>query len=483
MSSAARTEKAGTGEKPAPRVMTAPVPVGEIFQVAAEYERGGKLAEAERLLRHVLEAHPTQADALHLMGIVVFRQGRRKEALEYMEGALKHGVDTPLYLRNICELYRTLWRHDEALAAAKRAVALAPADPLCLHNLAIIHSERAEYDEALACAQAALAIDPRQPGAHFVRAEVLLVRGQMEEGWDEYEWRFQIGGAAPLIPPQVQRADRPQWQGERLDGKTLLLIGDQGFGDVIQFSRYIPWAREHSGAGAIAIGCGKEVGELIRQLAPRATIFQKWDDCPPYAAYAALSGLPRLAKTRVETIPAPIPYLQADPAKIVTWRERLASLIPKGFKRVGLVWAGRPAHNNDRNRSTSLATYKPLFDLPGIAFVALQKGPATPQAGGFFARAPLVNLGAEIGDYGDTMAIMENLDVIVSVDTSVVHLAGALGRPVWVMIPRAPDWRWLLGRADTPWYPSMRLFRQTKPNSWEDVVARIKDALPGYLGS
>ncbi len=469
--------------KPAPRALTAPVPVGEVFQIAAEYERGGKLAEAERLLRHVLDAHPTQADSLHLMGIVVFRQGRRKEALEYMEGALRHGVDTPLYLRNICELYRTLWRHDEALVAAKRAVALAPSDPLCLHNLAIIHSERGEYDEALACAGAALAIDPRQPGAHFVRAEVLLTRGDLAQGWEEYEWRFQIGGAAPLIPPQVVRKDRPQWQGERLDGRTLLLIGDQGFGDVIQFSRYIPWAREHSGAGALCIGCGKEVGGLIRQLAPRATIFQKWDDCPPYAAYAALSGLPRLAGTRVETIPAPIPYLRADPARIAAWKERLGALVPRGFKRVGLVWAGRPAHNNDRNRSTSISTYKPLFDLPGIAFVALQKGPATPQAGGFFARAPLVNLGAEIHDYADTMAIMDNLDLIVSVDTSVVHLAGALGRPVWVMIPRAPDWRWLLQREDTPWYPSMRLFRQTRPNSWEDVVARIKAALAEHLAA
>ena len=471
-------EKAAGGARP----LAAAVPIAEILQIAMEYERGGKLAEAERMLRHVLDAYPTQADALHLMGIVTFRLGKREEALAHMEGALRYGVDTPLYLRNICELYRTLWRHDEALVAARRAVALAPSDPLCLHNLAIIHSERGEYDEALACAEAALAIDPKQPGAHFVRAEILLARGQMAEGWEEYEWRFQIGGAAPLIPPQVARADRPQWQGERLDGKTLLLIGDQGFGDVIQFSRYIPWAQEHSGAEAIAIGCGKEVGQLIRQIAPAATIFQKWDECPPYAAYAALSGLPRLAGTRLDTIPAPVPYLRADPAKVVAWGERLAALSPRGFRRVGLVWAGRPAHNNDRNRSTSVTTYKPLFDLPGIAFVALQKGPATPQAGAVFARAPLINLGAEIADYGDTMAIMENLDLIVSVDTSVVHLAGALGRPVWVMIPRAPDWRWLLKREDTPWYPTMRLFRQTQPNSWEDVVLRIKGALSGYFG-
>lgn len=466
------TEAAGTGARPGPPV--AAVPVAEIFDIAAGYERAGELAKAERLLTHILRDHPTQPDALHLMGIVAFRLGRREEALAHMEGAMRHGVDTPLYLRNICELYRTLWRLDEALAAARRAVALAPADPLCLHNLAIIHSERGEYDEALACADAALRIDPRQPGAHFVRAEVKLLRGEMAEGWDEYEWRFQIAGAAPLVPPQQLRADRPQWQGERLDGKTLLLIGDQGFGDVIQFCRYIGWAREHSGAGAIAIGCGREVGPLVRQVAPDATIFEKWDECPPYAAYAALSGLPRLAGTRIDSVPAPIPYLRADAAKVAAWRARLAALVPQGFRRVGLVWAGRPAHNNDRNRSTSIATFRPLFDLPGVAFVALQKGPATPQAGGVFARAPLVNLGAEIRDYADTMAIMENLDAIVSVDTSVVHLAGALGRPVSVMIPRAPDWRWLLEREDTPWYPTMRLFRQTQPNAWDDVVARIK---------
>ena len=459
-------------ETPAPAVPasapgTVPLPIGEVLRIANEYERGGRMQDAKRLLDHILAVAPNQGDALHLAGIVTFRLGDPVKALELMERSLAHGIDTPLYLRNICEVYRSLGRLDEALESASRASMLAPADPLCLHNQAIIHYHRLELDEALDCAGRALRLDPSLPGAHFARAEALLLRGEWAEGWEEYEWRFRIGGAAPLMP----RTDKPQWDGSAFSDRALLLIADQGFGDAIQFSRYIAWAEDR--CPDIALACSAELEKLLRQIAPRARLFRRWEDCPPYAAFCALSGLPRLAGTRIDNIPAPVPYLHADRDRVAQWTERLAGLVPQGFRRIGVIWAGRPTHNNDRNRSAQLADFRSLFNLPGVALLALQKGPKTGQAGEYYGRAPLVNIGAEIEDYDDTMAILENLDLLVTVDTSVAHLAGAMGRPVWIMLPRAPDWRWLLDRSDTPWYPSVRLFRQQTVRRWDDVMQTI----------
>jgi hypothetical protein len=450
---------------PAPGTVT--LPIGEVLRIANEYERGGRLDDAKRLLDRILGAAPGQGDALHLAGIVTFRQGDIANALDLMERSLRHGIDTPLYLRNICEVYRAMGRLDEALNAARRATVLAPADPLCLHNQAVIHYHRLELDAALDCAGRALRIDPGLPGAHFVRAEALLLRGEWMEGWEEYEWRFRIGGAAPLMPP----TGKPQWDGGALRNGTLLLIADQGFGDVIQFARYIPWAAER--CRDIAIASSFEVRPLLRQIAPAARQFVRWEDAPDFAAYCPLSGLPRLAGTRIDSVPAPIPYLRADPARSARWAERLDGLVPRGFHRVGVIWAGRPTHNNDRNRSALRADFRPLTNVSGVALLALQKGPKTDQAGAYFGRAPLINIGAEIEDYDDTMAILDNLDLLVTVDTSVAHLAGAMGRPVCIMLPRAPDWRWLLDRADTPWYPTVRLFRQQTLRRWDDVAEAV----------
>lgn len=255
----------------------------------------------------------------------------------------------------------------------------------------------------------------------------------------------------------------------------MLLIADQGYGDVIQFARYIPWAAAR--CREIAIACSPEIRDVVAQQHGAAMIFDQWETRPDFAAYCPLSGLPRLAKTTLETIPAPIPYLRADPQKTAGWAERLSVLAPAGYRRVGIAWAGRPTHVNDRNRSAALASFAPLAELARMTLVSLQKGPAQAQIGAYWGRAPLVNLGPEIADFTDTIAILEALDLVVSVDTAVAHLAGAMGRPVCLMLPFAPDWRWLLDRADSLWYPSARLFRQPAPLQWEPVVAEIAGAL------
>ncbi len=459
--------------QPAPQVMppeapaTAPQRIAQLMQLATEHEQAGRLDEAESILRHVIAEAGEHHPALHLMGIVAFKQDRVAESVRLMERSIAVAPMMALYYRNICEVYRVLGQLDEALVAGRRAAALAPDDVHCYHNLGVLHYHRLELDEAIACGERAIALDSGFAGAHFGIAEASLLRGDFERGWEEYEWRMKLANAPPLLPP----SERPQWDGAPLRDGTLLLIADQGYGNVIQFARYIPWAAER--CPHLAIACSAELHAVIEQQPGAGSLFDHWERAPEFIAYCPLSGLPRLAGTRLETIPGGIPYVRADPARSAAWAERLDALLPPNYRRIGIAWAGRPTHHNDRNRSTVLATFAPLTEIPGIALVSLQKGPAQAQIGGYWGHAPLVNLGPEIRDFADTMAVLDCLERVVSVDTSIIHLAGAMGREAWVMLPHAPDWRWLLNRSDTPWYPTLRLFRQGAERSWTAVIAGI----------
>jgi Tfp pilus assembly protein PilF len=464
----ANEERPGPAIPPPAAAPPAPTDrLAELLGLAQGHEQAGRLNEAEAALGQALALAPEHPGALHLMGVVGFRQGRIDEAAAMMERSIAVAPETALYHRNICEVYRSLGRYDEALAAGNRAVALTPRDPHCYHNLGVLHYHRLELDEAIQCAERALALDRDFPGAHFGIAEASLLRGDFRRGWEEYEWRFRLGNAPTLLPP----TDRPQWDGKPLPSGRLLLIADQGYGDVIQFARYIPWAARR--CPDIAVACSLEIRPVVMQQLGIGAMFDHWDNQPDFAAYCALSGLPRLAGTTLPTIPAPTPYLCADPEKRAAWADRLAGLVPRGYRRVGIAWAGRPTHVNDRNRSVTLQAFAPLSELPRVALVALQKGPSQAQIGGYWGRTPLINLGPEIGDFADTMAILETLDVVVTIDSAVGHLAGAMGRPVWLMLPFAPDWRWLLDRSDSPWYPTARLFRQPAPRQWAPVVNEI----------
>ncbi len=438
-----------------------------LLALATEHEQAGRLDLAESSLDLILAEAPDRPGAVHLRGIVAFRQGDIAQSVRLMERSIALAPDMALFYRNICEVYRTLGRLDEALVAGRRAAALAPGDPHCYHNLSVLHYHRLELDDAIAAAEQAVALDPNFAGAHFGIAEASLLRGDFARGWHEYEWRFRLASAPSLMPA----TDRPQWDGTALPDGRLLLIADQGYGDVIQFARYIPWAARR--VGDIAIACSVELQPVVAQLPGLGLIFDHWERRPEFAAYIPLSGLPRLAGTELATIPAAIPYLRASEPKRTAWAERLAALAPVGQRRIGIAWAGRATHHNDRNRSVSLAHFAPLSDIPGVSLMSLQKGPMQAQIGSYWERAPLFNLGPEIRDFADTMAIIDRLDLVVTVDTSIAHLAGAMGKPVWVMLPYAPDWRWLLDRDDSPWYPTARLFRQAADRSWEPVVARI----------
>jgi hypothetical protein len=441
------------------------------MQQAIELERAGRLDEAEAAIDRCLQASPDMGEALHLKGVLAFKRGRQQEGAALMERSMQLGTPQPHYYRNLCEVYRVLGRYDEALNAGRRAHALLPNDPHALANLAILHYERGESDATIACCERALELDPTLPSAHFELAEALLLRGEFERGWEEYEWRYKIPNAGTLMP----KTDRPQWDGAPLGDQTLLLIADQGFGDSIQFCRYMPWVAER--CSNVVVACSHELRPLLAQQPGISRLIERWEDCPKFHVFCPLSGLPRLHGTRGHNVPATVPYLAVKEDAARSYKQRLDALVPKGYRRVGIVWAGRPTHANDRNRSVSLTQLKSIFEVPETAFIVLQKGPRAADIGNYFGTAPLINMAAECNDFEDTLAVISALDLVVTVDTAVGHLTGALGKPAWIMLPFAPDWRWLLKRTDTPWYPSVRLFRQPSPRRWDLVTADVARAL------
>ncbi|HQT68361.1 MAG TPA: tetratricopeptide repeat-containing glycosyltransferase family protein, partial [Acetobacteraceae bacterium] len=419
--------------------------LGEVLNEINLLERENKLDEADGLSERLLKAAPEHPHVLHVSGIVAYRKGRIDQAVERMEKSMALAPTIALYPRNMCEIYRGAGRLDDAVAAGRRAVELSPEDSRAHFNLALIHYERLELDEALACADRALALDGAFAEAHFERAEVLLLGGRMAEGWESYEWRFKLKQAEGMLP----KTEKPQWDGSALPSGRLLMVADQGFGDCIQFSRYIDWVAERAPAPILA--CSAELVPILKQLPGFGKIVTRWEATGEYDAYIPLSGLPRLAGTGVDNVPNKVPYLRPAEAQIEAWRKRLDILVPRGLKRVGLVWAGRPTHKNDRKRSMKLSQFAPLMARDDIAIITVQKGDSIAQVGSYYGRAPLINLGPDIQDFTETMAILESIDVLVTVDTSVAHLAGAAGRPAYVMLPFAPDWRWLINRDDTPW--------------------------------
>jgi len=449
-----------------------PVEIENLLQTAVREEARGAYEAARQVLDRVLASAPDHPHAHHMRGIVAFRQRDFRRARHHMEISVALAPQVPLYPRNLCEIYRRLGLYEAARRAAERAVALAPQDIVALCNLGVVHLHRLELTEALATAERALALAPDHPSAHFLRAEAMLMEGRYAEGFQEYEWRLKLPEAKPLLP---QPTDKPLWDGTPLPEGRLLLVADQGFGDAIQFSRFISWAKAR--AGEVILAASREIKPLFAGWPELAAIHDEWSNLPPFDTYAALASLPHLSGLTLETFPPFRPYITAAPERIARWEERLSRLVPSGFRRVGLVWAGQPRHVNDHVRSLPLETLAPLGAVDGIAFVSLQKGESMAAVRDWLGRAPLFSLGPELETFADTAAVLANLDLLIAVDTSVVHLAGAMGRPAWVLLPYAPDWRWGLGRDTTPWYPSLRLFRQDESRRWEKVILQVKEAL------
>ncbi len=443
------------------------VSLADALAEIAAFERDNRLDEADDLAARVLKAAPGHPHVLHMAGIVAYRKGRLSEAIERMEKSMQLAPSVALYPRNMCEIYRGAGRLDDALRVGLRATELSPEDSRAFFNLALIRYERLELDEAVANSDQAIALDPDFAEAHFEKAEALLLAGKMRDGWESYEWRFKLKQAEGMLP----KSAKPQWNGEALPPGRLLIIADQGFGDCIQFSRLIPWVVAQAALPILA--CSHDLVPLLRQHAGLGKIITSWEHAGEYDCYVPLSGLPRLAGVTLENIPDNGPYLAVAPELAESWRQKLDRLVPPGKRRIALVWAGRPTHKNDRKRTLKLSQFTALSALPDIALLSVQKGEQIAQAGSYYGPAPLLNLGPEINDFLDTMAILKNVECLVTIDTSVAHIAGAIGVPTSLVLPYAPDWRWLLGRSDTPWYRSLKLYRQEKPYEWSGVIERV----------
>jgi tetratricopeptide (TPR) repeat protein len=447
------------------------VALSDVISQISQLEQQNRLEEAANLAERVLAAVPQHPHVLHLSGIVLYRQGKIAEAIARMEKSIALAPNVALYPRNMCEIYRGAGRLDDAVAAGKRAIELAPDDSRAYFNLALIHYERLELEESVRICDRALALDQNFAEAHFERAEALLLGGNMAEGWESYEWRFKLKQAEGMLP----KTDKPQWDGTPLPAGKLLLVADQGFGDCIQFGRLIPWAAKIAPAPVLA--CSGDLTPILRQIPGIGRMVTRWELTGDFDAYIPLSGLPRLAKIDPGNVPLSEGYLTPNPELVAHWGAQLDRLVPKGKRRIALVWAGRPTHKNDKKRTLKLAQFAPLLAREDIAVVTVQKGEQIAQVGSYYGNAPLINLGPEIADFADTMAILKNVERLITIDTSVAHVAGACGIPASIVLPYAPDWRWLLGRDDTPWYRSVRLFRQQRPYEWGDVMERVARSL------
>ena len=299
----------------------------------------GRFDAAQAAAEARLAAHPDDGPALHVLGVASWRLGQQARAIEVMNRALTHlgqSEEAATCLRNLTEMCRVAGRLDEAAAHGANAVALGPADPNAWYNLGIVEQERMRLSASIAALRQALALAPDHAGAHFELAEALLLSGQFKEGWEEYEWRFRMPQIPRLMPP----TSAPQWDGAPMPGGRLLLIADQGFGDVIQFMRFLPWAKGR--CADLVIACSSEMQPLVAPMAGGAPMFRDWATAPPFDAYVAFSGLPRLFGVDLTNIPAGGAYVHPDPERLARWRAKLDALAPRGSRRIGLVWAGRP---------------------------------------------------------------------------------------------------------------------------------------------
>ncbi|CAO3382043.1 tetratricopeptide repeat protein [Azospirillum argentinense] len=490
--------------------------IEEAYAVAIDHHQAGRLDEAAIIYQRILDADPEQAHAAHLLGIVAGQRGRSAEAVALIAAAVaKDGLNTD-FLGNLGAALKAAGRCDEAIRHFARALALEPAargvpgnlgaalaadgrigeavpwleraaalDPSqfeTLLNLGIALRDAGRFDEAEAALETAKALRPDHPHPVCELAVLKLALGAFEEGLALYERRWDYTGQSAAV------SGKPVWRGEDIAGRTILVYYEQGLGDTLQFVRYAPLLADR-GARVLLI----VQPELRRLLASvrgidRLVTYDEVAGLPNFDLCCPLMSLPFAFGTRVGGIPSGGPYITPLPDLVAAWAERLGwgrTGDPAGKRplRVGFVWSGNPrrhdptSHAMDRRRSLPFALMEPLLSVPGIEAVSLQVGEAEQQARAAIAAGRLTDPMAGVTDFADTAAIAAHLDLVITVDTSVAHLAAAIGRPVWMLSRADACWRWLRGRDDSPWYPTMRLYRQDSPGDWGPVMARLRHDL------
>ena len=425
-----------------------------------------ELDEAVEYFQRAIGLRPNFAEAHLNLGCALTRQHKTSESIEALQTAIRLNPELSEAHNNLGIALAADARYAEAVGSYEQAIVRRPDNVDAIYNLGIAHLKQGMVASALDHFEQALELRPDYAEAHHNRSAALLLSENFDEGLAEYEWRFRSRDYGPF------KMRWPAWDGGDLTDRTIVLIAEQGLGDSIQFIRYASLVKDR-GARVVV-----ECPGLLHALLARTPGVDQWitPETPPPEADCCvpLLSLPHRLETRFETIPAEVPYVFADPDLVDTWQSRLAE---HAGLRIGIAWQGNPRCPEDRFRSIPLSAFEPLAKLPDVCLVSLQKGHGAEQLDDVRGSWPLVDFGDELdatgGAFMDTAAIMKNLDLVVTSDTAAAHLAGALGVPVWVALPYVPDWRWLLECDDSPWYPTMRLFRQTKWGRWDDVFRGI----------
>jgi Tfp pilus assembly protein PilF len=439
----------------------------DALELALAHHGAGRLAEAGQLYRQILALDPGHAGALHLLGVIALQSGRPDEAVWFVRQAVARDPGQCVFYSNLGEAHRALGQLDEAKECYLTALRLAPDFAEAHNNLGLVCQMQADFAAARRHFERAIEIRPESAEAHYNLARVLLLGGDYERGWPEYAWRERLRGHPS------QALGLPRWDGTP-SGDRLLLFAEQGLGDTLQFARYLPRVRERAPNAIVAVQ--PALVPILRTSGFADVV--PMTEAPPGAKWqCALAALPGLLDGARQPSMDDGPYLRAEATRVDHWRDVLSSR--PGF-RVGIAWQGNPAYYSDRFRSIPLANFAALAALAGVRLISLQKGPGVEQFESAADRFEVIRFDdrLDVGQpFMDTAAMMASLDLVVTSDTSIAHLAGALGVRVWVALGVSPDWRWLLGRADSPWYPSMRLFRQTRLGDWSDVFGQIAEAL------
>src|SRR5438067_4314418 len=439
-------------------------------QALALQQRGtpGDVAAAEATYRDVLAREPHNALAQHFLGVIHYQRGELTTALPLLERAVAAQPSEAEFHNNLGLALAAADRETDAVASYRAALSLKPDHAVAWNNLGLALQARNDVLAAIDAYRQALALRSDFAHAPWNLSLALLLDGQFAEGWREYDARL----ALPELGRDRHRFPGPRWDGTAPAGKTLLVYPEQGLGDALQFARYATLLAE-AGVRCV-IRCSDALAPLLATIRGVAEVSRDGEPLPAYDAHLPLLSLPRVFGTTAQSIPAAIPYIGVPEAKRAAAR---ATFMPHGTKRrIGLCWAGNPAHGNDRHRSIPLATLASLLALSGIAWFSLQQGKPAAQIAATRGAENIVPL-PEGTPLVDTAALLAELDLIITVDTSIAHLAGALSCPAWVLLPFAPDWRWQLVREDSPWYPTLRLFRQSRPGDWPSVIARVRTEL------
>lgn len=465
-----------------PPVNKALAQANQLCAQGASLHQKGQLAQAVALYQQVLKLQPEHFDALHLIGVIAYQTNNYQAAIELIGKAIEINPNDPGAYNNLGNAFKDLRQWDAAMRNYDKAIALKPDYAGAYSNRGLVQKLLGQWDAAVHNYEKAIALEPGYAEAHLNLGLLNLLRGEYERGWPGFEWRWEA---------ELKKAKRnfiePLWLGnEPLDGKTILLYPEQGLGDTLQFCRYAKLVAE-CGAKVI-LEAQRPLIRLLKGLEGVHQVIASGDALPSFDYQCPLMSLPLAFKTRLETIPADIPYIYADPEKVAYWRNKLGAKIKP---RVGLVWNGGVRQDQPQlwavnERRNILLSQIAKLNLADALFYSLQKGePAETELlqkkqilwpeNNFF------NFANELNDFSDTAALIENLDLVISVDTSTAHLAGAMGKPVWILNRFDTCWRWLLDRTDSPWYRTVTLYRQKQMGDWEDVLERVKTDLANFI--